>query len=112
MKTHPMEIKKFANLCLWTDIQPYEVIRTISPICVEVRAMNTTQIEHPKEVHVGGFSAHVSDNRSGQKYSYQSDETQPIIRLRFSRSKGVWRSNSGNKFVMNDSPVKFHDYNF
>ena len=68
------EIKEYANRTLYTDCDPYEVVKKISDICVEVRAMRTVQTEHPKDFHAGGFVGHFADNRSGQEYEYHSEE--------------------------------------
>ena len=105
-------IKKYANHAMYTDVNPYEVVKTISPICVEVRAMRTEQISAPKEFHPGGFVGHFSDNRSGQKYNYFSDESSPVFRIRWSERKRQWQTPSGMRFVMSDNPHKFYDYNF
>jgi hypothetical protein len=106
-----MEIKAFANNHGYTDVHPFEVIRTISPICVEVRAMRTVQTKFPQEFHVGGFVGHYADNYGGQDYDYFQDETQPIIRIRWSRAKRQWQGSHG-RFYMSDKPYKFYDYNF
>lgn len=105
------EIKAYANNHGYTDVRPFEVIRTISPICVEIRAMRTVQTKFPQDVRVGGFSAHTVDNREGQDYDYFQDETQPIIRIRWSRAKRQWQGSHG-RFYMADKPYKFYDYNF
>ena len=112
METNAKEIKKYANHAMYTDVNPYEVVRTISPICVEVRAMRTEQISVPKDFHPGGFVGHFADNRSGQKYNYFSDETAPVFRIRWSERKRQWQSPSKCRFVMSDAPYKFYDYNF
>lgn len=106
------EIKKFANHHMYTDVDPYEVIRTISPICVEIREMKTTQTSFPKEFYPGGFIGNFADNRGGQDYTYESDETNPTKRIRFSRAKGNWFDANNGRFHMSDAPYKFYDYNF
>jgi hypothetical protein len=106
-----MEIKPYANNHMYSDVDPYEVIRTISPICVEIRAMRTVQTKFPQEFHAGGFSGHYADNYGGQDYDYFQDETQPVIRIRFSRAKRVWQGSHG-RFYMSDKPYKHYDYNF
>jgi len=106
-----MEIKPYANNHLYSDVEPFEVLRTISPICVEVRAMRTVQTRFPQEFHAGGFSGHYADNYGGQDYDYFQDETQPVIRIRFSKAKRQWQGSHG-RFYMNDKPYKHYDYNF
>jgi hypothetical protein len=107
-----MQIKKYANHLMYSDIDPYEVIKTISPICVEVRAMKTTQISHPKEFYPGGFVGHFADNRGGQDYTYESDENGQVFRIRFSRAKGQWFDRNNGRYGMSEAPYKFYDYNF
>lgn len=104
------QIKKYANHLMYTDVDPYEVIRVISPLTVEVREMKTNQIRFPQEFHPGGFSGHYSDNKGGQEYEYISDPEAPVIRIRFSK-KGIWNY-KGMRFLMADHPYKFYDYNF
>lgn len=106
-----MEIKAYANNHGYSDVHPFEVLRTISPICVEVRQMRTVQTRFPKEFIPGGFVGHYVDNYGGQDYDYFQDETQPVIRIRFSKAKRVWQGSHG-RFYMNDKPYKHYDYNF
>ena len=105
---HTTKIRKYANLVLWSDIEPYEVVRIISDKCVEIRPMQTKQIVFPKQFFVGGFSAHCADNYN-QSYEYSSNETAPTMRIR--KGKKGWKSGS-LKFRMQDAPVKHYDYNF
>lgn len=107
-----MEIKKYCNHHMWTDVAPYEVVKTISAITVEVRAMKYEQTKFPSDFHPGGFVGHFADNRQGQDYEYSSDETNPVIRIRFSKAKRRWFSADGRKFFMSDAPYRFYDYNF
>jgi len=106
-----MQIKAYANNHLYSDVEPFEVLRVISPICVEVRAMRTVQTKFPQEFHAGGFVGHYADNYGGQEYDYFQDEEQPIIRIRFSRAKRQWQGSHG-RFYMSDKPYKHYDYNF
>ena len=106
------EIKAYANYHMYTDVQPYEVVKVISDITVEVRAMKTKQVKFPQDVRVGGFSAHTVDNRSGQDYEYISDESLPVTRIRWSEANRQWQMGKNMRFVMADQPYKFYDYNF
>ena len=106
------EIKAYANHSGYSDVNPYEVIRVVSKICVEVRAMKTKQTRFPKDVHVGGFSAHYADNRSGQQYEYSSDEDAEIFKIRWSVANMQWQKGKHMRFRMADKPYKFYDYNF
>ena len=107
-----MEIKAYANLSGYTDVTPYEVIRKVSDICVEVRAMKTKQIRFPQDVRVGGFSAHTVDNRSGQDYEFSSNPEAEIFRIRWSKANRQWQKGKYMRFRMADKPYKFYDYNF
>lgn len=105
------EIKKFANHHLYTDSYPYEVVRKVTEITVEVRQMNYVQTKFPKDFQPGGFTGHYADNVEGQDYDYSSDESNPIIRIRFSKSRRCW-IDGGRRFIMSDKPWRHYDYNF
>lgn len=105
------EVKAYCNQHGWTDVYPYEVVRVVSEKTIEVRAMSVKQVKFPSEVHVGGFAAHVVDNRSGQEYEYESNPENTVIRCRWSEAKKQWQSERG-RHSMSDQPYKFYDYNF
>lgn len=105
------EIAKYCNMHLWTDVHPFEVVKTISDQTVEVRPMKAIPVKVPAEFHPGGFVGHYSDNYS-QEYEYKSIPEADVIRVRWSEAKKQWQANGGSRFVMNDNPVYFHDYNF
>lgn len=104
------QIKKYCNHYMYTDVEPYEVVRVISEQTVEVRPMKTTLTRAPKEFHRGGFLGHFSDNRA-QEYEYESLPEADVIRIRWSKANRRWQK-GGNKFLMSDNPYKFYDYNF
>jgi len=105
-------IKKYANLHGYTDVNPYEVVRVVSDICVEVRAMSTKQIKFPQDFHAGGFVGHFSDNRSGQEYEYSQNEENEVFKIRWSTANRQWQKGKYMRFSMSDKPYKFYDYNF
>lgn len=107
-----MEIKAYANYHSHSDVNPYEVLRTISPICVVVRAMHTKQTKFPTDFNAGGFVGHYNDNESGQEYQYSSNKEIEVMRIRWSKAKRQWQSACGRSFYMADKPYKFYDYNF
>jgi len=103
------EIKKFANLIMYSDVKPFEVVRVISDKTIEVREMTATALPWKKEIQDGGFSHHCS-NQHDQKWSIKSDTNNPVIRARL-RKDGAWHSKAG-RHVLSDEPRKFYDYNF
>ena len=105
------QIKEFANRYGYSDVEPYEVVKVISNQTVEIRAMDTEQTVFPKQFHIGGFSAHCSDNRN-QDYKYISNPDNPVYRIRWSKANRNWYSAGGNKHLMEKLPSKFYDYNF
>jgi hypothetical protein len=101
----------FANHYGYTDATPYEVVRVISDKTIEIREMDAERDESVKlEFHVGGFSAHCSNQRD-QKWFITSNESNPVIRIRLSANKG-WKDKYGRRFGLSDKPIKFYDYNF
>ena len=102
---------KYANHLGYSDVNTFEVVNVVSDKTIEVREMNTVRDDSIKlEFHVGGFSAHCSNQRD-QKWTITSDETAPVIRIRLSKNKG-WKDKYGRRFQLADQPVKFYDYNF
>ena len=102
---------KYANHHGYSDVNPFEVVKVISDKTIEVREMNAERDDSVKmEFHVGGFSAHCSNQRD-QKWFITSDESAPVIRVRLSKNRG-WQDKHGRRFILADSPLKFYDYNF
>jgi len=62
------------------------------------------------EFHVGGFSANCS-NQQDQKWFINSNPEGEVKRIRLN-SKGQWKDKYGNRYSLNDKPIKFYDYNF
>ena len=109
-----MEIKKFCNQHLYTDVVPYEVVRVISEKTIEIREMKAVETNWGREFIPGGWFGHTT-NQDKQKWLISSDETKPIIRARFNKPKGYkygfWRSKHGRHHLA-DEPIKFYDYNY
>lgn len=99
------KIRKYCNLHLPNDAFAYEVVKVISPITVEIRALDTKQTVFPKDFHPGGFVGHYADNYA-QDYEYTSNEKNSIVRIRL--GKRGW---GGGHYHMSDYPNYFHDYN-
>jgi len=101
---------KYANHLMYSDIEPYEIIRIVSEKTIEIRAMKTERDESVKLEWVpGGFSA-ICLNDHEQKWHITSDETAPIKRIRL--GKRGWKDAHGGRFGLADKPVKYRDYNF
>lgn len=101
---------KYANQYGYSDVEPFEVVRVISEKTIEVRAMDAEKDDSVKlEFHVGGFSAHCS-NQHQQKWFITSNPNNPVIRIRLGK-KG-WKDAHGRRYGLSDQPVKFYDYNF
>jgi len=99
------EIKKFANLYLYSDVHPFEVVKVVSEKTVYIRRMKEKLIEAPVLLGVGGFGG-FHDN-STQKWECVPDETRTVQMLRL--GKYGW---GHGKYKMEDSPKYYYDYNF
>jgi hypothetical protein len=97
-------IRKYCNYHSFSDIDPCEVVRVISPRMVEIRHMDAA-IKKAPEHHLGGFLAHTENDT--QRWVCISNQENPteIITL----TKKGWK---GGQCKMSDKPIKFYDYNF
>jgi hypothetical protein len=101
----------FANRLGYTDVNPCEIVKTISDKTLEIREMNAEQDLSWNPVwHPGGFFAHCSNQRD-QKWTITSNENNPVIRIRLSKNNG-WQDKYGQRYGIADAPRKFYDYNF
>ena len=99
----------FANMIGYSDVEPYEIVRRISDKTIEIREMESERDDSVKmEFIPGGFSAHYSNQRD-QKWFIKSNPSNPVIRIRLGK-KG-WMGKRG-RYVLDDKPIKFYDYNF
>ena len=81
--------------------------------------MDTGENKTELKFHVGGFSAHCS-NQDAQEYDYASNTENPVIKIRLNKVgtkyDGTpnlrWKNKYGERFVISEAPRKFHDYNF
>ena len=100
---------KYANHYGYTDINPFEIVKSVSPKCFEIRKMDAEKNPAVKTTFTpGGFSAH-SDN--AQDWFITSNEENPVIRIRLN-VKGVWKDKRGNRYGLSETPTKYYDYNF
>jgi hypothetical protein len=101
---------RFANRIGYSDVTPYEVIKTISEKTIEVRQMACVADKSVKlDFQIGGFAANCS-NQNYQKWIITSDFNAPIIRIR--QNKKGWMGENGSKFQLGIEPIRFYDYNF
>ena len=106
----------YANHYGYSDVNPYEIIRHVSPTTIEVRAMSATR-ENPEDdlgFAPGGFCGHHS-RQEDQRWVITPCPENPVIRIRLSRAKrkaGRWYSRTGERFALAEAPRKFYDYNF
>ena len=101
----------FANRIGYTDISPCEIVRRVSDKTLEVRTMKFDKDPNwNPSFHVGGFSAHCS-NQSEQKWIISSNPEGRVIRIRLQKD-GTWRDSYGDRYALNAQPIKFFDYNF
>ena len=104
------KIKEFANLCGYSDVEPYEVVETRTPNKVMIRFMDSEMLTPAKCVAIGGFVGHF-DNYT-QTWENSSNEEYPLVAIRWSKAKGYWFDKYGRRFSMSDKAVKFYDNNF
>lgn len=101
---------QYANRFGYSDVEPYEVVRAVSAITLEIRAMRAERAHDWKpEIIPGGFAGHCV-NQHEQRWIISSDPSAPIVRIRLGK-KG-WKDRHGNRYTLSDRPKKFYDYNF
>ena len=100
----------FANRCGYSDVYPFEIVRIVSEKCIEVRELSASENKTKMNFHVGGFSAHCS-NQHAQDYDYTTNPEGRVVKIRLHKDKW-WRSVHGERFDISDKPRKFYDYNF
>jgi hypothetical protein len=102
---------QYANHIGYSDITPFEVVRTVSEQTLDIREMNYTRDPNWKmEAVIGGFSAHIR-NQSEQAWMITSNPEGHTVRIR-RKKNGTWQDKWGNKYALNTKPVRFYDFNF
>ena len=94
-----MSDKKYAMEMMWSDVVPYEVIKTVSDITLVIRKLDAKLISIDKD-----------DLQNSQVYEFSSNEDNEVLRIRLSKY-GYWK-HKHCKFRLTDKPYKFYDYNF
>ena len=108
-------MSKYANFIGYSDIHAHEVVREVSPKCMEIRRMKATLLNGVNsgepdalEFSPGGFCGHTS---GVQRYKFEQDETAKTFRIRL-HSDTVWRDANGNKYSVTSEPREHYDFNF
>lgn len=109
-----VEIKEFecgyVNEFGYSDVYPYEIVRVVSDITLEIRPMlSKLDPDFECDVTIGGFVGHTNNNHA-QSYTYTSNPKADIIRVRLNKY-GKWMT-GGRRFTPSTEPYKFYDYNF
>lgn len=104
---------KYANQYLHSDVKPFEVVRTISEKCIEIRAMDFYETEVSKMKRQasfvsGGFVGHF-DN-SVQDWCISSNPDAKSFKIR--RNADGWWYGGGCRFRLAIEPNRFYDFNF
>ena len=108
--SHCRNHQRFANHLGYSDIDPFEVVKVVSDKTLEIREMVAERDESVKlDWAMGGFAGHCINQRD-QKWHITSDETAPVIRIRW--GKHGWQDAHGRSFRLSHKPSKFYDYNF
>ncbi len=103
----------FANNYLWTDVDPFEIVRVVSDKTIEVRKMKAERSDDWKpEMVSGGFAFHCTNNADQRKaWVVTSDADAETIRIR-KQKDGSWKNPSFGRFQLAEQPVKKYDFNF
>lgn len=107
---------KYANHYGYSDVNPYEIVRHVSPTTIEVRAMSAVRSNPDTDMGFapGGFVGHFA-NQHLQEWTITPCPENGTKRIRLSKAKrkvGNWYDQYGEKFALSDAPRKFYDYNF
>lgn len=102
----------YANHIGYSDITPFEIVRTVSEKCLEIREMKAVRSNPENKLGFapGGFFGHCA-NQDEQEWTITSDPERPVKRIRLN-VKGQWKDKYGNRYSLSWKPRKFHDYNF
>lgn len=103
-------MKAYANLAMYTDVHPFEVVRQVSDKTIEIRGMKARLAEGQKpKIIPGGFAGHCVNQRE-LEYVIEPNPQAPVIRARLHKD-GRWYSKQGRHYLA-DEPHYFYDYNF
>lgn len=101
----------YFNHYMYSDIDPYEIIAvTPSGKGATIREMSAVLDPTWKKDLVTGDLSDYCRNNNDQKWIITPDEKGTIVKIR--KTKIGWRSPTGGRFILQEKPVKFYDYNF
>jgi hypothetical protein len=104
-------IMKYANHIGYSDVNPCEVVRQISPKTLEIRPMKAERDpSYQMDFRPGGFFGTVVNQRD-QKWVITPDPERAVRRIRL-RKDGRWYDAYDNRYALADEPIHFYDYNF
>ena len=104
--------KMYFNRCLFSDINPYEVVKKISDKCYLVRSMSIKLMnkeELNKSFVPGGFLGHIDNSLQTWGITSNQDGHQFKVRL---HKNGEWKDSDGMTYTLSDKPIKYYDFNF
>jgi hypothetical protein len=104
-------MNRYMNQHGYSDVFPFEVVREVSPKCVEVRPMDyQMDPAFEPQIVLGGFLGHcVNNNEQRYFYAPRPDQASVYVRL---RKDGRWYDRDGQRYVPADEPRRFYDFNF
>lgn len=103
----------FANNALYSDVEPFEIVRVVSDKTIDVRAMDAEMADDWKpEIIPGGFAGHCVNNADQRKaWVITSNDANPVVRIR-KQKNGTWYNKSNGRFYLAEQPAKKYDFNF
>jgi len=102
----------YANLIGYSDVTPFEIIRTFTPKKMEVRKMSAERAEPAQPLHweLGGFAG-CCTNQFAQRWTITPDASEYTVIIR-QHKDGQWRDTAGQRYALADEPIRFYDLNF
>ena len=106
--------KKYANLIMYSDIKPFEVVEERTPNLYLIREMDAVITDKSKKelqesFSPGGFCGHFDNDL--QEWHITSNEEYPVFKIRRHKD-GCFYSTLREKYSISHKPIKFYDYNF
>ena len=103
-----MITEKYANCYLYSDIDPYQIVRVISDKSIEVKPMRCTRNFKPSYIP-GGFAG-ICINQDDQEWIIEESTSEHVIRLRKRKDGHFYKGSM--RFKLSNVPIKYYDFNF